>query len=185
MKLQTFALALTLTLTFSTGIACSAESKKSVPASPKLAPADETFVKTAAGDGMAEVKLGTLAKQRAKDGKVKEFGEHMATDHGKANEELKTLATSKGIELSKEIPKKHEEAAERLMKLSGEEFDKAYGEMMVKDHVKAVSDFKKASTTAQDPEIKAFATKTLPTLEHHLEMARRLAHEPKDSSAKK
>ncbi len=187
MKRPTLAL-LALSLTFASAGAQPAEKKKDSPATvttAKHAPADVAFVKTAAGDGMAEVKLGTLAKQRGKDGKVKEFGEQMAIDHGKANEQLKALAANKGIELSQELPKKHEAAAAKLMKLSGEEFDTAYAELMVKDHTKAVSEFEKASSSAQDSDVKAFATKTLPVLQHHLKMARELASAFTKPAAKK
>src|SRR5262249_9556246 len=59
--------------------------------------ADRHFVKTAAEGGMAEVQLGQLAVEKASNPKVKDFGQRMVTDHGKANDELKSIAASKNI----------------------------------------------------------------------------------------
>ena len=140
----------------------------------KLAGPDAAFVKNAAADGVAEVKLGELARDKAENPAVKEFGAMMATDHGKANEELAAIATAKGIEVPSELDGKHKSLHAKLSKLSGAEFDKEYSSEMVKAHKKAVSDFEKASKSAKDPEVKAFAEKTLPTLKHHLEKAQSL-----------
>jgi putative membrane protein len=95
-------------------------------------------------------------------------------DHSAANSELTQLATSKGITLPTELDTKHRADVTRLSKLSGAAFDGAYSKAMLDDHVKDVAAFEKESTSGTDPEVKAFATKTLPTLKQHLEMARSL-----------
>jgi len=63
----------------------------------------------------------------------------------------------------------------KLEKLSGEQFDQAYMKDMVKDHTKDVSDFKRESMSALDPDVKKFAAETLPTLEDHLKQATSIA----------
>jgi putative membrane protein len=138
----------------------------------RLAPADHTFINEAAIGGMTEVELGNLAKEKAASPDVKEFGERMATDHGKANDELKSLAQQKNVTLPTELDAKHKAMRDRLAKLSGESFDKAYMREMVADHNHDVAAFKRQSTSAKDPAIKDWAAKTLPTLEEHQKLAK-------------
>jgi putative membrane protein len=138
----------------------------------KLAPADTTFVRKAAEGGLAEVKLGQLAKDKASNKSVKEFGERMVKDHGKANDELKEVASKKGISLRGSLNATDKALYDRLAKLSGPDFDKAYMQAMVKDHEEDVAEFRQESQSAQDPDIRAFTSKTLPTLEEHLRLAR-------------
>jgi len=137
----------------------------------RLASGDQTFVTKAAEGGMAEVKLGNLAKDKASDAAVKSFGQQMVDDHSKANDELKQLASSKGITLPTDVAAKDQAEYDRLSKLSGTEFDKAYMRLMVSDHRTDVNEFRRESQHGADADVKAFAAKTLPTLEHHLQMA--------------
>ena len=134
--------------------------------------ADEAFVMKVAKGSMAEVELGKLAVEKASSGAVKQFGQRMVDDHSKANEELKALAQSKNISLSPEIGPDEKALRDRLMKLSGAAFDQAYMKAMVSDHVKDVNEFRIESKSGKDPDVKAWAAKTLPTLEEHLKMAR-------------
>jgi putative membrane protein len=140
-------------------------------AAPLMA-ADDTFVTKAAKGGMAEVELGKLAADKASSDTVKKFGQRMVDDHGKANDELKTLAQSKNITLPSEIGPGEKALRDRLMKLSGPAFDRAYMKAMVDDHVKDVNEFRMESKSGKDADVKAWAAKTLPTLEEHLKMAR-------------
>jgi putative membrane protein len=133
--------------------------------------ADHQFVMEAARGGMAEVELGQLAKDKAQSDAVKQFADRMITDHGKANDELKSLARSKSITLPADLDAMHKSTKDRLSKLSGAEFDRAYMQEMLSDHQKDVSEFQKESQSGSDPEIKAWAAKTLPTLQQHLQMA--------------
>jgi putative membrane protein len=132
---------------------------------------DEHFVMEAAKGGMAEVELGKLAADKASSAEVKKFGQQMADDHGKANDELKTLAQNKNITLPASPDAKHKATVDRLSKLSGEAFDRAYMQEMVKDHRKDVSEFRTESKSGRDADVKAWASKTLPTLEEHLKLA--------------
>lgn len=128
----------------------------------------------AAMGGLMEVELGQLAAQKGMSDAVKQFGQRMVDDHGKANTELMTLATSKGITLPTAIDDKHRQDVTKLSAMSGADFDRAYSKMMLKDHEKDVSEFEKQSMKGTDPDVKAFASKTLPTLQEHLTMARAL-----------
>jgi len=96
----------------------------------------------------------------------------MVDDHSKANQELKTLATNKGVTLPTALDKKCQEVYDKLTKLRGSEFDKEYMRHMVEDHEKDVAKFQSASKNLQDPDLKAWALKTLPTLNEHLRMAK-------------
>ena len=144
---------------------------KSDPGMTKESAADKTFVKKAAEGGLAEVELGKLAAEKGASPEVKQFGQKMVDDHGKANEQLKSLAQSKQIALPTELSSKDKALHDRLAKLSGPAFDRAYMHAMVTDHTKDVSEFRTASKSAVDPDVKSWASSTLPTLETHLKMA--------------
>ena len=135
---------------------------------------DRDFVMDAAMGGLMEVELGRIASQQGASDAVKQFGQRMVDDHSKANTELMTLASGKGITLPTSIDDKHREQVTKLSAMSGADFDRAYSKMMLKDHEKDVSEFEKESTKGGDADIKAFATSTLPTLQEHLQMARAL-----------
>jgi putative membrane protein len=141
----------------------------------KLAGKDTKFIRNAASGGVMEVELGKLAADKATNDDVKKFGQRMADDHSKANDELKGLASSKGVDLTKTLDnamKKADKEKETLSKKEGSAFDKAYMDMMVKDHEKDVKEFEEASNDAEDADLKAWAGKTLPTLQEHLKMAK-------------
>ncbi len=135
---------------------------------------DESFLKDAYQDGLAEIKLGEMAVAKSANADVKAFGEHMVGDHSKANAELKTLADSKKVELPAEPSAIAKGKAKLLDAKSGADFDKAFAEAMVSDHGKAVEAFAKTATKSKDVEVKGFAAKTLPTLQGHLKMAQEL-----------
>lgn len=150
-----------------------------------LAKSDKSFIKSAASGGMMEVELGQLATKNAASQEVKDFGQKMVTDHGKANDELKNFAASKNFKLPEKMYAKQKEKVEKMSQLTGQEFDKKYMAAMVKDHEKDVKKFQKASQEANDPDLKAWAAKTLPTLEKHLQHAKELAKKVGAPTAKK
>lgn len=147
-----------------------------------LSPADKRFVKAAAQGGMAEVELGRLAVEKAASDDVKKFGQRMIDDHSRANDQLKQVAAQQGITLPTTLDAKDEATKERLSKLSGDQFDKAYMRDMVRDHKKDIADFKSESSTGRDSVVKNFASDTLPTLESHLKEAETI--EPKVMQAR-
>lgn len=140
-----------------------------------LSKADATFVKKAASGGMAEVELGKLATQKASNPDVKQFGQKMVDDHSKANDQLKQVASEKHVTLPDGPSAKDKAMMTKLEGMSGDQFDRAYMENMVKDHKQDVAEFQKASKSSQDAQIKDFASQTLPTLQDHLKEAQRIA----------
>jgi putative membrane protein len=150
----------------------------------KVSDMDQQFLQQAASAGTAEVKLGAMATERAASPEVQQFGQRMVTDHTKANQELMALVKAKDISVSTEMDEQHQETAETLSKVQGSEFDREFMRHMVMDHEKAVQLFSTASQESKDADIKAFATKILPHLQEHLQMARQLAQQHKTSRAR-
>ena len=136
---------------------------------------DATFATKAADGGMAEVATGKLAAQHAQSPAVKSFGEQMVTDHSKANDELKAVAAKNAIDLPSAPSAKHQAAADKLAGFDGRAFDDAYVKLMVQDHTETVALFKKEAATGSNADVKAFANETLPTLQHHLDMIKKIA----------
>jgi putative membrane protein len=135
---------------------------------------DNDFMTEAAVGGMAEVELGKMASTKAQNADVKKFAQMMVADHTKANTELKALATKKSVTLPTELDAKHKSTMTEMQGLSGAAFDKAYIAGQLADHEKTVKMFQAQAQSATDPDVKAFATKTLPTLQEHLDMVRNL-----------
>lgn len=129
---------------------------------------DKKFMKDSALGGMTEVELGKLATQKASSDAVKQFGQRMVDDHSKANEQLKQVAGKSNIEVPAALDSKHQSRVDKLAKLSGSEFDKAYLKDQVKDHERDVDDFKSEAQNGSDANVKQFALQTLPTLQEHL-----------------
>ena len=132
---------------------------------------DQQFVAVAAAGGLAEVELGRLATGRAARGSVQQFGRRMVLDHGAMNAELAQLAQRKGMSLPVALDDAHQQTKERLARLSGHDFDRAYMQEMVADHTKDIAHFEQAQGGI-DPDLRAFAAEALPVLRRHLELAR-------------
>ncbi len=136
---------------------------------------DKEFVAMAGLSGLAQMQMANLALQKASSAEVKAFAQKMIADHTNPNAEIAELATTKGLALATELSGDPKAALEHLASLSGAEFDKAYMKHMVEDHEKDVAAFDKASTSATDANLKAWAGRTLPALKEHLEMAKQTA----------
>ena len=149
--------------------------KSTSSASSNVPRADRTFITKAAQGGLAEVELGQIAAQKATDPQVKQFAQRMVEDHGKANDKLKQVATSKNLTLPTDPPSNAKREEDKLNKLSGEQFDKEYMKHMLSDHKKDVSLFRSTAKSAKNSDVKQFASETLPTLEQHLLMAQTIA----------
>ncbi|MBS1524898.1 MAG: DUF4142 domain-containing protein [Bacteroidetes bacterium] len=135
----------------------------------KVNKSDAKFAVEAATGGLAEVALGQLAQQKATDPEVKDFGAMMVNDHSKANDQLKALAKNKGITLPATLSNDDQKLKNDLSSQQGKDFDKAYVTAMLKDHKEDIQSFRDAIKTLQDPDLKAFATNTLPVLQKHLD----------------
>ena len=137
------------------------------------APAPSVFVSKAAQDGMTEVELGKIALDKSKNAEVRDFAQRMVADHGKANQELASIAKNKGISAPKSLDASHEETVKKLRSEEGDAFDIEYSRHMNMDHDKAIELFEAASKSS-DADLAGFARKTLPTLKEHKEMASKL-----------
>jgi putative membrane protein len=147
--------------------------KATAASSSKVSSSDLKWMQTAARAGIAEVEAGKLAAAQGKRDDVRAFGKQMMEDHGKANEELKAIAARKGVTLPDKMDSTHIKEATKLSGLNGDKFDKEYlSNAGVSDHTAAEKLFKKGSSDLKDPDLKAFAQKTLPTVQQHLQMAK-------------
>jgi putative membrane protein len=136
---------------------------------------DRQLMETMARAGAAEVEAGRLAESNAASPEVKKYARQMVEDHGKANRELQELATRKGVTLPTEPDAAQKDRIADVKAKQGAAFDQAYvSEAAVKDHVAAKELFEKVAKSAEDPDLRAFAEKNLPVIDHHLEMAKQI-----------
>ncbi|WP_053845540.1 DUF4142 domain-containing protein [Paracidovorax avenae] len=144
----------------------------------RLTRADKSFLDDAAHNGHAEVKSSQLALQKAQNPKVRAFAQQMVDDHTRANQELAALAAGKNVRVPEGPPLVQEGKLKLLGTADGADFDKRYMESMgLQAHRDTIELFEKGARDARDPEVKAFAQKTLPKLRQHLEMAQQVAGE--------
>jgi putative membrane protein len=139
----------------------------------KMMTSSETaFAMKAAQGGLAEVKLGQLATDKAGSADVKAFGQKMVDDHTKANDQLKSIAEQQGMTLPTTMNAKDQALYDKLSNESGAQFDKTYMSSMVKDHEQDLKEFNKEASRGKNPQLKQFAQQTAPILEGHLQMAK-------------
>lgn len=129
---------------------------------------DTTFASKAAVGGMAEVALGKMAAAKGTSSKVKDFGNMMVMDHGKANAELMSIAKTKKIVLPTGLDAEHQAKSDSLSKLSGKDFDLAYVNAMIEGHKKTLALMESEASGGKDAEFKAFAAKTGTVVKMHL-----------------
>lgn len=161
-----------------TGMAASS----SMASGSKVAHVDSAFMKQAAQNNSTEIEASKLALTKASSADVKTFAQQMIDDHTKTGDEMKALASSKGVEVSDKPSLTQSAKIKLLDAMSGASFDKRYASFIgVSAHKDTVKLFQKEAANGKDADVKAFATKTLPALQHHLEMAESL----KSSTASK
>ena len=102
---------------------------------------------------------------------VKDFGSRMVQDHSQAGDQLKAIAQQKGVQLPDQLDGEHRAMRDRLAKLQGDQFDRAYMRLMTSDHDKDVKEFRKEAQASKDPDLKRFARDTLNTIEQHDQLA--------------
>jgi putative membrane protein len=167
----------------------------------------QQFVSDAAIGGMKEVRLSELALDKSQNPQVRDFAMRMVHDHSEANSKLAEIAQQKGLNLpatntfaindpnwnnpmltgseqvkdgyllTTNLPVATYQGVKHLRSLSGKEFDDAYIRDMVSDHIMTIHEFEVAQRNLSDPELRQFASTTLPTLRMHSEMAQRLENE--------
>ncbi len=137
---------------------------------------DTAFAKKAAVSGMAEVALGKMAAAKSSNPQIKEFGNMMVMDHGKANAELMTIAKNKNITLPATLDAEHQAKSDSLSKLSGKDFDKGYVNVMIDGHKKTLALMQGESSSGKDADLKAFAAKTAPVVQKHLDAINKISN---------
>jgi putative membrane protein len=181
-------------------IATSNEAGTTGTAGSGISASDKNWVNDQLSDGMAEVELAKMAKERASNPEVKQFAQMMIEDHTKAGDQLKQIATTYAIPPDAKIDEKHKDVMDKLSKAAGSDFDKEYMNAMVDDHQDAVRDLRSRvdenrslsdRITGKNPEssanvkpepadnhvdasINEWAANTLPTVERHLDRAKQI-----------
>ena len=135
---------------------------------------DQDFVTKAAQGNSAEVELGKIVAAKSKDPNVKQFARMMVKDHTTALNELQELAQTKNLNFNDDLPDDAKSLQQKLSSDTGKQLDKDYMDGMVEDHQKDVQEFTDKSQNAKDPDVKQWASKTLPTLQKHLEKAQQI-----------
>jgi putative membrane protein len=176
---------LTAILAFAAAPAFAEDRKSDAPRDKDAPLTNEDFVAKAASSGMMEVEANRSAIGQTNSDRVKKFAKHMVEDHTKANQELMALAARKGLRVPQGMSEKHFDQLKSLSKLTDDPFNAAFAKAQVAAHEEAVALFENASKSLKDPDLKAFAEKTLPTIKHHLEMARDLSKDTGKSGAAK
>ncbi|TCD12142.1 DUF4142 domain-containing protein [Pedobacter frigidisoli] len=137
--------------------------------------ADAKFATQAAVGGMAEVELGKMALEKGTNQQVKDFASMMVKDHGMANTELMDISAKKNITLPSTVDEEHKKIMDDLSKKTGADFDKAYVDAMVSGHKATLKLMEDESKNGADADLKAFATKTSPTVQGHLVMINKIS----------
>jgi len=167
--------------------------------SSQISSQDRNFIETTAKDNQKEIEMGQLAEQKASNSMVKSFGQKLVSDHTMSQQELETIASKNGVSIvghtgtgntgvgntgnsrstsstssTSTSPGSTDPEYQRLSRMSGSEFDRAFVMQMVQDHEKAVSMFQQQLNNTNDPQLKNYINMTLPVLRSHLDQARSL-----------
>jgi putative membrane protein len=173
MKTTILALGLAAALT-SAAFAQSVGEKTGVNSALGITPKTEDFIKEAATSDMLEIEAAKLAQQKG-DADEKKFAEQMITDHTKTSNELKDLVPAS---LKSAIPTALDDSSQKkldkLRNAKAEDFPGEYDPMQVSAHKDAVSLFERYAKGGDDAKLKDWAGKTLPALQHHLQMAQKM-----------
>jgi putative membrane protein len=135
---------------------------------------DADFVVVAFNAGLTEIEVGNIAQKNALDQEVKDLGKSTVDDFSAMNTRLKELSTKKNITIPAVVGKKSNKEIKEISERTGNIFDRAYTELMIKEHVKEIKTFEEAEKKASDPDIKAFASETLPMLRKQLAVVEEL-----------
>ena len=165
---------LTLILTLGTAVALSPAFAAENEKSDKASAIDTAFIAKAAEGGMAEVEMGKLAEKNGQREDVKSFGSQMARDHGKANENLKSIAAKMNVPLPDKLSAKHQGAIDNLSKTVGPAFDTGYIARMVVEHEKTLLLFEGAQSQVSNEDLKKFIAETLPVVRSHLAIVKKM-----------
>jgi putative membrane protein len=144
---------------------------------------DRQFVEKAAKGNQAEIDLAKLAQEKATSPEVKSLAQMIEQDHQQAQEKLQTVAQGENVSMPSEAPPDAAKMKKKLSSMSGQDFDHTYVQYMVREHKKDIGEFQKAAKNASDPDVRQYATTTLPTLQKHLKMAEQAAGQEPSTQA--
>ena len=149
-----------------------------------LAPKTEDFIKEAAQSDMFEIQSSELAKTKAADAKVKDFATMMIAEHTKSSDELKSIMKTKNMTapLPTEMSASQTSMIDGLNRSDASSFGRSYINDQISGHKSAVSLFQRYASGGENADLKAFAAKMLPNIQHHLDMAQGLSTEMKKSA---
>src|SRR5690606_22927228 len=135
---------------------------------------DQRFVDMAVSSNRFEVAAGSQALERSDDAAVKQFGQMLVTDHTKVLDELEKAAVAKKLVIPDAMNESHAAILKSMGELSGNDFNKAFKEVMIKSHEDAIALFEQAARGSNDPELRSWAGGKIPSLKNHLEQAKAL-----------
>lgn len=175
MKTKIFAITVGLAsaLALTSAVSFGAEKEEKSAASAKSS-VDAKFIKKAAIGGMTEVELGKIAAKNGQKDDVKSFGDRMVKDHGKANDDLKSIASKMDVKVPEKVNAKHQAMIDKFSKMSADSFDAAYVKAMVQDHKKDIAEFEEAQGEVNNEDLKKFISDTVPIMKEHLEMVEKM-----------
>jgi putative membrane protein len=136
---------------------------------------DTSFARDAATGGLAEVQMGQVGVQQGSSTEVRQFAQRMVDDHTQANNDLMRVAQQNGIDLPDRPTPDQQQMLDQTRRMTGTDFDRSFMRHMVDDHRKVVAAFEQEAANGMNPDLKAFAQRTLPTLREHLRMAQEIA----------
>jgi putative membrane protein len=141
-----------------------------------IAPTTADFVKEVAISDMFEIQSNKVAEDKG-NASEKKFASQMVTDHTKTSTELKALVGGGKVkaDLPTALDSSHQSKLDKLKSENGKDFSSDFDSMQVSAHKDAVSLFERYVKGGDNSDLKDWAGKTLPTLQHHLEMAQGLA----------
>ncbi|WP_069660495.1 DUF4142 domain-containing protein [Arcticibacter eurypsychrophilus] len=132
---------------------------------------DTKFLNKAANSSMMEFELSKMALAKSRNERIKSFSSMLMNDHTNAEEELRTIASQKGLTLPTSLSAGSMKEVDKLQTKEGVQFDKDFIKVVLSSHRKAVRDFKEATEDTEDSDVKDFASRTLPILNMHLDSA--------------
>ena len=139
---------------------------------------DQKFLNMAAQTDMMEAHLGKMAADQAASQDVKDYASMLVTDHTGDYQQLTALAAKNGLTVPTALDAAHNKMIAPFEKLKGAAFDSRYTQEMIAGHTEAIGVYTKESTDAQNADVKAYASATLPTLHKHLDGAKDLSKKP-------
>lgn len=156
-------------------IACLALSAGAIVFAQPLSNADKEFMIAAAKANMTEAHEGQMAQSQGTAQDVKDFGRMLEQDHTQAYQQLAALAAKTGVTIPNGIDTSKISTIKQLEPLKGAAFDRAFAKTEITTHHQAIAEFKREAEHGSDPDVKAYAQQTIPTLEKHLSTAEQCA----------